>query len=112
MGASMVGNPETPCQAVTIDSDLCTGCNRCVEVCRSDVMVRNFTEGAPPIVLYADECWFCGCCVGDCPTPGAISMNHPLSQRAAWKRKETGEFFRVGMKDPPPPYTRPPVGGW
>ena len=41
---------------------------------------------------------------------GAIGMELPLNQRVGWKRKETGELFRVGMKDPPPPYTRPPVG--
>jgi hypothetical protein len=41
---------------------------------------------------------------------GAIKMEHPLNQRMGWKRKETGEYFRVGMKNPPPPNTRPPVG--
>jgi hypothetical protein len=39
-------------------------------------------------------------------------MEHPLNQRIGWKRKSTGEFFRIGMKDPPPANTRPPVGGW
>jgi len=64
----------------------------------------------PPIVLYPDECWFCGTCVEECPAAGAIRMEHPLNQRVGWKRKETGELFRLGMKNPPPPYTRPPVG--
>ena len=112
MDAILVGNPETPCRAITFDAELCTGCNTCLEVCRSDVMLPNEVEGRPPLVAYPDECWFCGCCVGHCPSPGAISMNHPLSQRAGWKRKDTGGLFRIGMKDPPPPYTRPPVGGW
>ncbi len=67
-------------------------------------------KGGPPIVLYPDECWFCGTCVEDCPVPGAIRMEHPLNQRVGWKRKETGELFRIGMKNPPPPNTRPPVG--
>ena len=62
----------------------------------------------PPLVLYPDECWFCGTCVEECPAPGAIRMEHPLNQRVAWKRKETGEMFRRGMKNPPPPNTRPP----
>ncbi len=65
---------------------------------------------SPPIVLYPDECWFCGTCVEECPAPGAIRMEHPLNQRVAWKRKETGELFRRGMKNPPPPNLRPPVG--
>jgi hypothetical protein len=42
--------------------------------------------------------------------PGAIRMEYPLNQRVGWKRKETGEYFRIGMKNSPPPNTRPPVG--
>ena len=64
----------------------------------------------PPLVLYPDECWFCGTCVEECPAEGAIRMEHPLNQRVVWKRKETGELFRRGMKNPPSPNLRPPVG--
>ena len=64
----------------------------------------------PPLVLYPDECWFCGTCVEECPVPGAIRMEHPLNQKVGWKRKDTGELFRIGMKNPPTPNTRPPVG--
>ena len=109
--AIMVPNPVTPNQAVFIDSDLCTGCNSCVDVCRMDVLLPNPQEGEPPIAMYPDECWFCGCCVDYCPVAGAIKVEHPLNQRMGWKRKETGEYFRPGMKNPPPPNTRPPVGG-
>jgi hypothetical protein len=35
-----------------------------------------------------------------------------MMQRVRWKRKATGEHYRVGMKNPPPPNNRPPVGGW
>lgn len=100
--AFMVPNPVTPCQAIHIDEDLCTGCNMCLKVCRSDVILPNPEKGKPPIVLYPDECWFCGCCVDHCPTPGAIRVEHPLNQRVGWKRKSTGEWFRIGMKNPPP----------
>ena len=55
---------------------------------------------------------FCACCAEHCPVPGALRMEQPLNQRVGWKRKSTGAHFRVGMKDPPPPNTRPPVGGW
>ena len=108
--AYLVTNPLTPCQAVKIDPELCTRCNMCVDVCLTDVMIRNPEKDKPPIVLYPDECWFCGTCVEDCPVPGAIRIEHPLNQRVGWKRKDTGEYFRIGMKNPPPPYTRPPVG--
>jgi NAD-dependent dihydropyrimidine dehydrogenase PreA subunit len=107
--AYMVPNPMTPNQAIFINAELCTGCKQCIQVCRSDVMVPNPEKGKPPIVLYPDECWFCGCCASHCPVPGAISVEYPLHQRVGWKRKETGEYFRIGMKDPPPPNTRPPV---
>jgi len=108
--AYMGPNPMTPNLPVVIDSELCTGCNNCVEVCRTDVLVPNPEKGKPPIVLYPDECWFGGCCVEPCPVSGAIRMEHPLNQRVGWKRKATGEYFRIGMKNPPPPNTRPPVG--
>ena len=108
--AYLVANPLTPCQAVIIDPKLCNGCNACVEVCRTDVLVPNPEKGKPPIVMYPDECWFGGCCVESCPVSGAIRMQHPLNQRIGWKRKETGEYFRIGMKNPPPPNTKPPVG--
>lgn len=112
MEAMMAHNPLTPCEAIKFNTELCIRCNRCVDVCPTDVMVANPQKDEPPIVLYPDECWFCGCCVDHCPVRGAIRMEHPLSQRVGWKRKATGELFRIGMKNPPPPNTRPPVGGW
>ena len=109
--AYVVPNPPAPCQVILIDPQLCTGCNDCVEVCRSDVLLPNAEKGKPPIVWYPDECFFCGCCVAHCPVPGrAIRMEHPLHMRVGWKRKETGEYFRIGMANPPPPNNRPPYG--
>jgi heterodisulfide reductase subunit C len=66
------------------------------------------------IVRYPDECWYCGCCVMECPLfeKGAIKVKWPIKTDLRWKRKETGEHFRVGMADPPPPNLTPPVGGW
>ena len=107
--AKMVPNPPTPNHGVRIDPELCIACYTCVDVCRMDVFVPNPEDGKPPVVLYPDECWFCGCCVSDCPAD-ANRMEHPLNQRVGWKRKETGECFRIGMKNPPPPNTRPRVG--
>jgi NAD-dependent dihydropyrimidine dehydrogenase PreA subunit len=108
--AYLVPNPVTPGCAIRIDAARCTGCNLCADRCRMDVMVHNPQKGGPPIVLYPDECWFCGTCVEDCPVKGAIRLEHPLNQRVGWKRKDSGELFRIGMKNPPPPSHRPPVG--
>ena len=95
--AFLVPNPATPCVPVRIDPGLCIRCNACADQCRTDVMVHNPTAGEPPIVLYPDECWFCGTCVEECPVPGAIQMFHPMNQWVAWKRKDTGEMFRIGI---------------
>ena len=109
--ASMVPNPPTPNRAIAFDPAFCNGCNQCVEICRSDVLMPNPEKGQPPIVLYPDECWYCGTCVMECARPGAITMLHPLHQSISvvWKRVETGEIFRLGMRNPAPPNTRPPA---
>ncbi|WP_258360989.1 4Fe-4S dicluster domain-containing protein [Moorella sulfitireducens] len=108
--AYMVPNPLTPNQPVRFNYELCIGCNNCVEVCRTDVIVPNREKRKPPIVLYPDECWYCGCCVDACKVPGAIIFIHPLNQRIGWKRKETGEYFRVGMKNPQFINNKQPIG--
>jgi NAD-dependent dihydropyrimidine dehydrogenase PreA subunit len=108
----LVPNPPTPNRVVEFNAQICTGCNLCVEVCPTDVMMPNPEKGNPPIVVYAEECWYCGGCVEECTRPGAITMVHPTSQRISvnWKRKDTGDYFRLGMKNPPPPNTRPVSG--
>ena len=111
MKAYLVPNPVGPSSAIFFDPDVCDGCNKCIDFCRADVLMPNPVPGNPPIVAYPDECWFGGCCAGACPNAdkGAIRMDHPMPMRATWKRKETGEFFRVGIKDHPEAVTRPPV---
>ena len=91
--AFFVSSPITPNECITFDKTKCTGCNTCVDSCRGDVLMPN-PEGGEPIVMYPDECWYCGVCVSDCPV-GACTLNHPINQRITWKRKETGEIFRV-----------------
>jgi NAD-dependent dihydropyrimidine dehydrogenase PreA subunit len=108
----MVPNPPTPNIPIIFDEKHCNGCNRCVEICRNDVLMPNPVKGKSPIVLYNDECWYCGCCVQECSRQGAIRLVHPLNQSVvvAWKRKQTGETFRLGMSNPPPPNLKPPSG--
>lgn len=71
---------------VRIDSDRCIGCLACVESCQVDVLAPGERRGSPPRVFYPDECWYCGCCVMDCPT-AAISLRHPLMNQADWIEK-------------------------
>ena len=104
----------TPRNPVIFDEDVCTGCNLCVEACVMDLMMPNPEKGKPPVIIYPDECYYDGLCVVSCPLwqEGSIKLNHPLNQRVRWKRKDSGEHFRLGMPNPPPPNDKPPIGGW
>jgi ferredoxin len=106
-----VPNRVTPNQPVVFDAQVCTGCNRCVDACMNDILIPNPEKGQPPIVLYPDECYYGGACAMECPLEdrGAIRVNWPLMQRVRWKRRDSGEHYRIGMPDPPLPNTRPPV---
>lgn len=108
----MVPNPPTPNAPVVFEPELCGGCNACSEVCPTGVLLPSPKSGEPPIVLYPEECWYCGGCVEECPNLGAIRLVFPTMQNISvnWKRKETGQVFRLGMKNPPAPVTRPPSG--
>ena len=64
-------------------------------VCQVDVLIPNPQKGLPPLVLFPEECWYGGCCEGVCQRMGAMQLHLPLTQRVRWKRKETGEHFRV-----------------
>lgn len=108
--AYLVPNPQMPDSPIIINEEKCTRCGICADHCPLEVIVHSPKKVVPPIVLYPDECWFCGTCVEDCPVPGAIEMVHPLNRRVGWLRKETGEYFRIGMNNPPTPNTRPPIG--
>ena len=90
-----IPNLPTPNRPVIFDPEQCNGCNKCVEICQMDVLIPNPEKGKPPIVLFAEECWYGGCCVAHCPRPGSIKLNLPLYQRVRWKEKNTGNHFRV-----------------
>ncbi len=107
-------NVVTPSKPVVINPDVCIGCNTCVRVCMNDIFIPNPEKGKPPIIIFPDECWACGACVMECPMSqegveqSAIEVNWPPMRRMRWKRKETGEHFRVGMPNPPAPNLKPP----
>ena len=108
----MIPNPLMPGIIAEFDPEICNGCNSCVDACSMDVFMPNPEKGKPPITVYPDECWCCGCCVSACPYPEAINLQIPLNRKVIihWKRKDTGETYRLGMKNPPSPNTKPPVG--
>lgn len=72
-------------KSIEIDHEVCTGCNRCVEICPMDVLSANSRKGRPPKVRYPEECWFCGSCVDLCPlgAKGAIKVLIPLPMRVS-----------------------------
>ena len=74
-----------PFKAVELEASVCSGCNRCVDTCPMDVLFPNPEKGGPPLVVYPEECWFCGCCVDQCPlkNKGAIRVIIPLPMRVA-----------------------------
>lgn len=108
--AYIYANFTGPTRAVTIDASRCVGCNACANICRMQTLLPNAVPGQPPVVAYPDECWYCACCVEVCRT-GALSMNLPINQRIYFKRKETGEVFRLGAAEAPEKsYFIPPFG--
>ena len=60
----------------------CIGCGRCAAVCQCDILFPSPEKGVHPLVIYPGECYYCGACVMACPRPGAITLNHPLRNRA------------------------------
>lgn len=82
---------------VIFNPDVCNGCNNCLDVCQMDVLMPNPEPGKPPVVMYPDECWYAGCCVAHCPKreEGAVVLNLPIMSMVRWKRKSTGEHFRL-----------------
>lgn len=52
---------------VVFDEQVCNGCNLCVEVCPMDIFAANPDRHKPPVVVYGDECRYCGTCWARCP---------------------------------------------
>lgn len=88
-GKMLCARSEMPASnPIRYDRDKCIGCNRCVEICQVDLLVPNAEKGKHPIVMFPDECWYCGCCVMECPVEGAITLRHPLMNRVHWVSKD------------------------
>ncbi len=70
---------------VVFNEQVCNGCNLCVEVCPMDIFAPNPEKKMPPIVVYGDECRFCGACWVRCPhsAKGAIKIVPPPAARVS-----------------------------
>jgi NAD-dependent dihydropyrimidine dehydrogenase PreA subunit len=82
-----------PCSTSPLkyDESRCIGCNRCASVCQCDILLPSPEKGKHPIVMYPGECYYCGACVMVCPRPGALSLSHPLMNRAKFVPVKSGE---------------------
>jgi len=70
--AYILPNPPTPNKAVEFNQTICTGCNQCVSICPTDVMMPNPEKKKQPIVgVPGGMLVLCGLCRG-VPRPGAI----------------------------------------
>ena len=49
-----------------IDSELCTGCGLCVDICPMDV-IRMDDKSKRPVIKYLTDCQSCFLCERDCP---------------------------------------------
>lgn len=82
-------NPEiSAVNPLKFDEEKCISCKRCINACQVDVLLPNPKKDGTPIVQYPGECWYCGCCVMECPVEGAIELRHPLMNQADWILKE------------------------
>lgn len=57
-----------------IDTDTCTGCGQCLEVCPPEALFLQNEKAH----LKSDLCEECGFCAAECPVE-AISIPFPLS---------------------------------
>ena len=56
---------------VSIDEDLCSGCNSCTEGCPAHLL--GFSDDKAHVIGDESECMGCESCTSVCPT-GAISI--------------------------------------
>ncbi len=110
MKAFIAPNVTGPTEAISIDENLCIGCNACANICRIQTILPNPVPGKPPLSVFPDECWYCGSCVEVCRT-GALTMHFPINSRVFFKRKATGKVYRIGTKEEPEKtYFEEPIG--
>jgi NAD-dependent dihydropyrimidine dehydrogenase PreA subunit len=63
--------------AVIFDMTTCNGCQLCVRFCPGDVLAMSPEDSKKPIVVYPEECFYCGACLVECPKD-SITYRIPL----------------------------------
>ena len=69
-------SPQDP--GVDIESELCKGCEFCVDVCPEDCLYMSDminSRGYRYARYEGEECTGCGVCYYNCPEPGAIVVH-------------------------------------
>ncbi|PHJ39190.1 Fe-Fe hydrogenase 2 [Desulforamulus profundi] len=80
-------------QVVYIDQDLCTGCERCKEVCPADAISGEYGK---PQAIDANKCVFCGQCIQIC---NAFVSNHAKDNLCIKKKKKERNMLS-SVKEP------------
>ncbi len=67
-----------------INKDKCIRCNKCADICPTDVFYGS-KKGEFPVITYPEECQHYNACVDVCPVPGAVTLRIPLTQMICYK---------------------------
>ncbi len=62
---------------LSIDTELCTGCKRCLEVCPDYVFSIDSSNNNRIIIRYPEHCCSCGHCVSICPESAVLHEKLP-----------------------------------
>lgn len=73
--------------SIAIDSDLCSGCGACIEVCPGKLIYKS--EKGYSWIKYPRDCWGCASCVKECAY-GAIRyyLGADIGGKGAWLTTE------------------------
>ncbi len=74
------------------NSDKCTGCGKCKEVCRYNAIAKIFKK----ILIFKDLCHSCGACTFVCPSGAITEADHTVG-KAFTTSPDQNPFFAYGL---------------